>query len=131
MQPSRVLFAGIIAALSVFVPATVSSAGDLTLEVAGQCPGAITVHWNGAEPNRLLAIIFGQRQGAMIIPSGPCGGTQLGIAGGVRLITVIATRSNGQGSVSGQANEVDCGGYLQLLVKSSPCVPSNVVQIPE
>lgn len=131
MQPYPVVCAGAVAALSIFVPASPSSAGDLTLEVTGQCPGAITVRWNGAEPNRPLAIIYGQRQGATIIPSGPCGGTQLGIAGGVRLITVIGTRSNGQGSVSGQASEVDCGGYLQLLVKSSPCVPSNVVQIPE
>lgn len=122
-----------IMALTVALP--LASAGDLTLEVSGDCPGQLTLRWSGAEPSRPLAIIFGRALGAYRVPNYPCSGTQLGLgASGLRLVIVVGSRSTGSGRVSGQSQSEHCGGYLQLMVANStgtPCQTSNVVQVPE
>ncbi|MCL4198611.1 MAG: hypothetical protein KJZ69_14080 [Phycisphaerales bacterium] len=115
---------------------SLAGAGDLTLEVSGDCPGRLTLRWSGAEPNRPMGIIFAERLGAFVLPAGYCQGTQLGINpayGRGRLLVVISTRPAGSGSVVGTGSTLDCGGYLQSVVKSGnglPCVTSNVAQVP-
>lgn len=122
-----------IMALTIAMP--LASAGDLTLEVSGDCPGRLALRWSGAEPNRPLAIIFGRVLGAYRVAGYPCSGTELGLGEpGLRLVIVVSTRSTGSGSVSGQSQSEHCGGYLQLMVANStgtPCQTSNVVQVPE
>lgn len=103
--------------------------GGYSLRVGGQCPGTIQVSWAGAAPNGQQGIIFGQREGSTTIPSGPCRGTVLGIAGGVQLVRVIGTGPGGEGSVSGSAGTNACGGKLQLIQVTS-CETSNVGTIP-
>lgn len=123
-----------IMALTIAMP--LASAGDLTLEVSGDCPGQLTLRWSGAEPNRPMGIIFAERLGTYVLP-GYCQGTQLGINpayGRGRLLIVISTRPTGSGNVVGTASGLDCGGYLQSVVKSGnglPCVTSNVARVPE
>lgn len=99
-----------------------------SLRVSGQCPGTLTVSWSNATPNRQQGIVFGQRDGNTTIPTGPCQGTVLGLAGGVRLVNTVGTGS-GSGSVNGQAGTGACGGRLQL-VESGSCETSNVASIP-
>lgn len=135
MRGLRSLFATAVAAAVVFAFPALASAGDLTLEVSGDCPGQLTLRWSGAEPNRPMGIIFAERLGSYVLP-GACQGTQLGINpafGRGRLLIVISTRPTGSGSVMGTASGLDCGGYLQSVVKSGnglPCVTSNVAQVP-
>lgn len=126
---------GLAGAVLLALPA-LASAGDLTLEVSGDCPGQLTLRWSGAEPNRQMAIFFAQSLGPFRIPAiGRCEGTWLDIRVGAngRLVRVIRTGSNGAGSVSGYAAPESCGGYLQLMVlnDSYVCQTSNVVQIPD
>jgi len=103
--------------------------GGYSLRVGGQCPGTVEVSWAGAQPNGQQGIVFGQNQGSTTIPSGPCRGTILGIQGGLQLIRVIGTGSNGEGTVSGPAGTAACGHFLQL-VETPACNTSNVAQIP-
>lgn len=134
MRGLRSLFATAVAAAVVFAFPALASAGDLTLEVSGDCPGQLTLRWSGAEPNRPMAIAYADTRGFYVI-AGRCEGTELGLSSiGLRLIVVISSRSGGSGRVAGRAGTPECGGWLQLVVASghgAPCVTSNVVQIPE
>lgn len=105
---------------------------DLTIAIEGECPGAITLRWAGATPNRHMGIAFALETGTYIIPT-PCGGTQLGLGTrGLRLVAVVQTRRDGQGFVTGAAAPDSCGGFLQSVVMDgNPCTASNVVQIPQ
>lgn len=135
MRGLRPLLATAVAGAVIFALPAIASAGDLTLEVSGDCPGQLTLRWSGAEPNRPMAIIFALALGSYRVSNYPCSGTQLGLGeSGLRLITVVGSRRSGSGSVSGQAQSDHCGGYLQLMVANgsgTPCRTSNVVQIPE
>jgi hypothetical protein len=102
--------------------------GGYLLSISGQCPGTITVNWNGATPSVQQGIVFGQNQGTTIIPGGPCAGTQLGVQNGVQLVRTIGTGS-GSGSVNGTAGTAACRRFLQL-VEAGSCNTSNVAQIP-
>ena len=101
---------------------------NYTLDVTGTCPGTVNVAWSNAAPNTQQGIVFGNNLGNTTIPTGPCQGTTLGIAGSVRLVQTIGTGS-GSGSVNGQANAGACGHYLQL-VQGGSCITSNPDQIP-
>lgn len=122
-----------IMALTIAMP--LASAGDLTLEVSGDCPGRLTLRWSGAEPSRPMALFFSRELGAFRLPGSYCGGTYLGLgSSGLRVVGILRSGSEGSGSVSGQSGDPECGRYLQLLLVGSPgmpCVTSNVVQIPE
>ncbi len=99
--------------------------GDYTLEMSGQCPGYFILKWSGATPGRRHAILHGTESGVTIIPSGPCRGTVLGMAGQVNLVNIISTR-DGEGSVIGYGGQV-CHFFVQLL-ELGTCNTSNVVE---
>lgn len=104
--------------------------GGVVLSLRGRCPGTITVAWSGATPSRQMGIVFASNTGNLVVPSGPCQGTQLGLgASNIRLVNTVGTGS-GSGQVNGQAGTGACGGYLQLVVVESPCSTSNVAQMP-
>lgn len=120
-----------LATLAMILVPSLALAGDVTLDVSGACPGAITLTWNGAEPNRQMAILYGERLG-LSRSIRVCEGTWIGMSG-VLLVRVVSTRSTGSGAVSGAVSQNACGGYLQLMVLNNTyvCQTSNVVQIPE
>ena len=99
-----------------------------TCSVSGPCPGTVTVRWNNATPGRQQGIVFGNNLGQTTIPSGPCQGTRLGIAGNVHLVNTIPT-GTGSGSVNGNAGTAACGHRLQL-VEAGTCNTSTVGLIP-
>lgn len=106
-------------------------AGGYRCSVTGECPGTLNVAWAGAQPNRQQAIVFAASRGSLVVPSGPCQGTQLGLsAQGIRIINTIGTGGNGTGNVNGRAGTGACGGFIQLVTISNPCEASNVGQIP-
>ncbi|MCC6907460.1 MAG: hypothetical protein IT430_05920 [Phycisphaerales bacterium] len=102
-----------------------------TLRVTGACPGVVTVAWFDATPNSQMGIVFASTTGNLIIPNGPCQGTQLGLsAQNIQLVNTVNT-GGGSGQVSGNAGAGACGGYLQLvIVDGSPCATSNGAQLP-
>jgi hypothetical protein len=103
--------------------------GGYFLSISGQCPGTVTVHWDGATPDRQQAIVFAANTGNFVIPNGPCQGTPLGLGTqSLRLVNTIGTGS-GSGSVNGSAGTGACGGFLQLVELPS-CATSNVAQLP-
>ncbi|MCC6906519.1 MAG: hypothetical protein IT430_01130 [Phycisphaerales bacterium] len=129
MNASRGFVSCIAAAGAIAACSLPASAGDLNLEVAGQGPGELTLRWSGAEPNRQMAILYGEDLG-LSRSIRVCEGTWIGMSG-VRLVRVVSTRSAGSGSVTGSASPDACGGYLQLMVLNNTyvCQTSNVVQI--
>lgn len=100
-----------------------------TLTLTGTCPGQVRIAWAGAPANTQQGIVFGLNQGNTTIPSGPCQGTVLGVAGQVQLYNTIGT-GNGSGAVNGNAGSGACHHYLQLVAVGNPCKKSNVAQIP-
>lgn len=136
MRGLRALLATAVAAAVVFAFPALASAGDLTLEVSGDCPGQLTLRWSGAEPRRPMAICFSPNLGSFRMPNGgPCAGTLLGLSGTrLRIVSILRSGSDGSGLVSGESSKDVCGGYLQLVVHGSvglPCQTSNVVQVTE
>lgn len=106
--------------------------GGYQLTVSGQCPGAVTVSWSGADPGSQQALVIGQNVGQTTIPNNqPCPGTVLGIQGQVQLVSPpgFFGTGNGSGSINGNAGAGACGRHLQL-VHGGTCVTSNVEQIP-
>jgi hypothetical protein len=107
-----------------------SGGGGYTLTVTGSCPGTVNVAWSGATPNKQQGIVFASSTGNLVIPSGPCQGTQLGLsAQNIQLVNTIPT-GNGAGNVNGQTNQGACSGHLQLVTVNTPCETSNVDDIP-
>jgi hypothetical protein len=99
-----------------------------SLTLTGACPGAMSAGIGNATPNETVALIFGQRVGQTPIPSGPCAGTLLPLAGGVQLVGT--TRADGQGNaaIAGTVPPAACGGRL-LALDAATCGTSNVVRI--
>ncbi len=107
----------------------IGGGGGYRLRVDGQCPGTITVSWDGAEPGRQQGVIFASSQGNFQIQSGPCQGTVLGLGTqNLRLVRTIGT-GNGSGSVNSTVGTGACGAYLQLIQLPS-CETTNVALIP-
>ncbi|GEM_PF-1922911 len=102
-----------------------------TLRLTGACPGTVRVAWSNATPSRTMGIVFASNTGSLVIPSGPCQGTQLGLnSQNIQLVNTINTGS-GSGEVNGSAGPGACNGYLQLvIVDGNPCSTSNVEAIP-
>lgn len=108
-----------------------ANGGGLRLSVDSPCPSGGTAHvnWTGATPGGRVAIVLARNQGNVIIPTGPCAGTSLGLgAGGLRLVSTVRSDRDGAGTQAGQMPGVVCGSYLQL-VDASTCATSNVARI--
>ena len=106
--------------------------GAYRLRLGGSCPGTVTLDWNGAPPNSQQGIVFASNTGNVVIPNGPCAGTQLGLgAQNLQLVNTIGTGPNGSGLTQGLAGIGACGGFLQLVSPANPtCATSNVDQLP-
>lgn len=107
------------------------------LRVTGTCPGPIQITWNGATPNRPMALLFCPTTGNCIIPSGPCSGTRLGLGpcGGVINVFSGNTGALGSGLLNANAGPGACLRFLQMVVveppgSCPPCTTTNVAQIP-
>lgn len=107
---------------------TTCGGGGYTLSLSGTCPGQITVSWSGAAPNGQQALLFAATQGNVVVPTGPCAGTVLGLGRNqLRIVSPpgLFSTGNGSGSINGNASQQACGGFLQLIQGGS-CTTSNV-----
>lgn len=98
-------------------------------QVTGACPGTVDLHWSGADAGVQQGVVFALNTGSLVVPNGPCQGTQLGLGtNGIQLYATIGTGS-GSGTISASVNQSACGGYVQLIALPS-CATSNVARVP-
>ncbi len=94
-------------------------ARDVRLEVESSCPngGPVRISWQGATPQGQAALLFSQREGDFIIPTGSvCSGTGLDLAPALlRLVYRGSAGTDGSRTLTGNAARGACGGRLQLL----------------
>lgn len=104
--------------------------GDrLQLSLNGSCPGGMRLQVAGATAQGTVGILLGLREGSYTIPSGPCQGTTLGLAGqGLRLLATPRADGNGEVTLSRNVPGGACGQFLQA-VDGATCDVSNVVEI--
>lgn len=113
--------------------AALAGPDNLVISLEGDCPGTMSVHWQGATPNRRAwLLISAENAGFQSQPGYPCGGTFLDIGpGGLRIAAAFRSGSEGSGRGSGRVTPAVCGQYLQMIVEDgNPCATSNVAQIP-
>lgn len=123
---------GLLAALAALCTGSSVHAGDLTIEIQGNCPGVLVLRWSGATPSHLAGLWFSHNLGQFTLPAGPCGGTVLGLGtNGLRLDRTFHTSPDGEGYMRGRVTEYACGGYVQMMVQDgNPCATSDVLQLP-
>ena len=105
------------------------ASADLTISLEGQCPGEMTLSWEGAVPDRFGALVTGRRLGEWTAPGSICAGTVINVWNPVVQL-IFRTGGDGNGSMHGRIPDPLCGQYLQMVVvDGNPCQTSNVVQI--
>lgn len=134
MQSAILIFVIVIMTLADRVSANVILSGpdNFVLTIDGECPGQVRLGWEGATPDRRMALLYADTTGGYVLPHW-CDGTQTGLSTrNLRLVAVLRSGAQGRGTRAGQAASQFCGGYLQMIVKDGyPCTTSNVVQIPQ
>ena len=102
---------------------------DLSISVSGTCPGRVDVSYENATPDTTLALLFAANTGNVVIPNGPCAGTQLGLGANQLQVVRQFNSGNGSGQTGGNVPGRACGGFLQMIEAGS-CATSNVAQLP-
>jgi len=100
---------------------------ELSISVAGTCPGDVTIHISSADPLTNVIVFAGLAEGTFALPRGPCAGTELGILQ-ARKWQMIRTDAGGEASISGSLPLAWCTRYLQGMDPS--CSTSNVAGFP-
>jgi hypothetical protein len=100
-----------------------------SLTVSGTCPGSMTAEVSGATPRGPVVLGFAMRTGSVIIPSGPCRGTQLGLGPqGLQQVATLRADANGDVTFRGNAPGSACGGFVQAI-DGATCETTNVEQV--
>lgn len=127
MTTYRFGLARIGAALGLTLFAT-SAAHAIDLQVENnQCPVEFVITAINATPNSQAAIVFALNQGAVVIPTGPCAGTPLGLGPiALQQVGTVTTNANGFGFVTfNNVPPIACNGFVQL-VEIGTCNTSTV-----
>jgi len=104
---------------------------DIGLGLTGNCPGRLDARATGATFGGNVAFIYARGTGNVMIPSGPCAGTRLGLNATAQLAALVNADSNGTATLSRNASANVCGGAIVLqAVDMTTCTPSNVVATP-
>ncbi len=98
-----------------------------SLEVAGLCPGDVTLHLSGLTPEGTAALLWSPEVGTSEVPRGPCSGVELGLAQ-PRLLATIDLDDQGVALLSRSLPEMSCGLHLQVLDTTS-CEVSDVERL--
>lgn len=133
MPDTRRLIQSLLLAAALLVPCAMAPAQQFSVAAGGECPGRVTIRWDGAYPNHRLGICFSSERGTFTLPAGPCCSTILGLSSrNLQLVRVIGSGPQGRGQVSAEAKAQRCGGYIQLIAYTGAydCPVSNVAQLP-
>jgi hypothetical protein len=100
---------------------------EVSLSLAGLCPGEITLTITGATPQAPVAVLHGE-EGMGQVPGGPCAGTQLGLAD-PRLAGVAITDLTGGLTMTRVLESQACDRFVQA-VDLATCAVSGVAALP-
>ncbi|MFT4625519.1 MAG: hypothetical protein ACI8PZ_004187 [Myxococcota bacterium] len=102
-----------------------TAASAQTLDMSGDCPGAVAISVSGATPGATLAFLGGAAgEGSDVIGVGGCSGTVTGLAG-MRFLTRVTADGAGNASFAPTVPEGRCDMPIQVL-DTSACTLSNV-----
>lgn len=102
------------------------SARVFSLSVSGACPGVVTLTARNATPRATVAFVYAFGRGSVIIPSGPCAGTRLGLNATATLLRTVRADAGGTATTSGSAPPSACGRVFVQALDTSNCSTSNV-----
>ncbi len=102
--------------------------GQPAVEVAGECPGTVTVNISGITPNASVGLWVGKSSGSTTIGSGACSGTTLDLRR-ARLFTTRTADTNGNVTVPLRLGANRCGQLFQAIDLTN-CATSNVASGP-
>jgi len=104
---------------------------DISLNLAGECPGRLTITASNASPNGRVAFIYGRGEGSVKIPGGVCAGVELGLDRTAQLASVVQADNAGVAELAHNVPSGACGGsiFVQALDLET-CSPSNVAPTP-
>ena len=98
------------------------------LALFGACPGTVSLELSNATPNGSVGLGWGTSEGSVTLPSGPCAGTEIGLADPT-LLTIVTADPEGDVSIERIVGAGACGLFLQALDVTT-CEPSNVASVP-
>jgi hypothetical protein len=102
--------------------------GVLLAELSGECPGMMLLSVKNATPEGEVAILYGEKQGALTVPAGyACAGLQLGLDRTAALYGTVWADNVGRVELELPLPGLACGLWVQVLDLGS-CAVSNVVQ---
>ena len=84
------------------------------LSLFGACPGTVSLELSNATPNGRLGLGWGTSEGSVTLPSGPCAGTEIGLADPT-LLMVLTADPEGNISFDQNVGAGACGLLLQAL----------------
>jgi len=100
----------------------------LQLTVSGSCPTSVTFTVVGAEPNWLLAFLYGNAGGSFTVSGGPCAGVVLDIGSPV-LVGFFHADAAGVYTITTPLPAGLCGKTIQVVDVTS-CATTNTVVLP-
>ncbi|HMV66104.1 MAG TPA: hypothetical protein PKA64_04595 [Myxococcota bacterium] len=102
------------------------AAPQVTMEVAGACPGPLTISVRNLVPSRSFAVAVSDTIGRGTAPAAACAGAPLGLS--TTSLSLLTTRSSGRGDVTWTVspNPALCGRHVQIIDLAS-CDATNVV----
>ncbi|MBL1219182.1 MAG: hypothetical protein D8M59_17020 [Planctomycetes bacterium] len=100
-----------------------------TLEAVGDCPGRMVLTAKGMTANGKVAFVYAYAEGSVIVPSGPCAGTQLGLNRTAALGSVEFADGNGVAELITNVPGAACGKVVVQALDLTVCVTTNVVAI--
>lgn len=103
--------------------------GGVSLRVSGSCPGSMTFDASGATPGGAVAYIYAFGAGNVVIPSGPCAGTELGLNATAQLGGTETANAAGEATLTTNVPAAACGRVFVQALDVSSCTPSNVSEI--
>jgi hypothetical protein len=102
----------------------------LRLEVAGSCPGLVTLSLSQALPNTAVRWLASDSPGQVQVPTGFCAGLRTNLGSGVRVVADNTSNARGEVLVRVNLTAATCGSVVQVI-EPSTCTLSNPVFVPE
>ncbi len=99
---------------------------NLTLTTSGTCPGRVTLVAENATANQFVAFIYARGAGSVVIPSGLCAGTRLGLNASAALLSTVRANLIGRAVFSGNVPPGACNHILIQALDAATCSTSNV-----
>ncbi|PCJ55826.1 MAG: hypothetical protein COA70_01755 [Planctomycetota bacterium] len=100
----------------------------LRLTITGSCPTSVTFTVVGADPNWLIAFLYGNAGGSFTVSGGPCAGVVLDIGSPV-LVGFFHADATGVYTITTPLPAGLCGKTIQVVDVTS-CATSNTVVLP-